>query len=233
MATDYGNKSIVTDGLVFAVDAANKQSWTGPSSNNVYNTMSTTVGSIINDTSGSYGDNNSFIFDGVDDSIDFTLPSQTLYHLNIWFSRTAGITTSQVSSNRTLLGWGESGTLTGIWFGAFTSAATDETILLYQNSQGSNNLTYIRDTADSNFHNLSINWNGSNYDMYLDGTSKTTYAGTVGHLSQLTINHLYLGRSNSSIYEHTGNISNCQIYNRALSASEVLQNYNALKSRFE
>ena len=29
MATDYGNKSIVTDGLVFAVDAANKQSYIG------------------------------------------------------------------------------------------------------------------------------------------------------------------------------------------------------------
>ena len=29
-----------------------------------------------------------------------------------------------------------------------------------------------------------------------------------------------------------GEISNIQIYNRALSASEVLQNYNALKDRF-
>ena len=29
MATDYGNKSIVTDGLVFSLDPANKQSYIG------------------------------------------------------------------------------------------------------------------------------------------------------------------------------------------------------------
>ena len=29
MATDYGNKSIVTDGLIFNVDASNKQSYPG------------------------------------------------------------------------------------------------------------------------------------------------------------------------------------------------------------
>lgn len=34
------------------------------------------------------------------------------------------------------------------------------------------------------------------------------------------------------IYPWNGNISNVQIYNRALSATEVLQNYNACKSRF-
>ena len=70
MATDYGNKSIVTDGLIFTLDPANKQSWTGPNSSNVYDIIGTNTSTIYGSTSGSYGDNNSFNFDGVDEYID-------------------------------------------------------------------------------------------------------------------------------------------------------------------
>jgi hypothetical protein len=38
--------------------------------------------------------------------------------------------------------------------------------------------------------------------------------------------------TSSGLNPMTGNIASVQIYNRALSASEVLQNYNATKSRF-
>ena len=235
----YGSitTGIIADGLVFNMDTANRSSYprTGP-------TIYDTVGNITGTLSGDGGNNNTpqwqdtnkgiFDFDGVDDSIDTaTFTSQPLNHLNIWFSRTAGITTTGVPSNKTLLGWGTNGSLSGIWFGSFTNGATDETILLYQSFQ-SNNLTYIRDTEDSNFHNLTINWNGTTYDMYLDGTLRTTYPGSLGTLAQFNIDHLNLGRSNNSSYHHTGNIANVQIYNRALSSTEILHNYNALKGRF-
>jgi len=233
----HGGPDIVTDGLVFAIDATNEQSYPRTGT-----TVTDIIGNVTSTLNGTSGDNNTpqwesinngFNFDGTDDVIatsEFT--SQALNHLNIWFSRESGITTSHNGANRILLGWGTNGSLSGIWFGNFTSGATDETILLYQHSQGSSNMTYIRDTADSNFHNLSVNWNGSNYDMYLDGIEKTIYPGTEGHLSQININHLNLGRSNNSSHRHEGNISNCQIYNRALSASEILYNYDTLKGRF-
>ena len=73
MAFSHGTpNSIVTDGLVFCVDAANKVSWTGPNSSTVNNLVSTNTGSIVNDTSGSYGDNNSFpvTIDGVVDVLN-------------------------------------------------------------------------------------------------------------------------------------------------------------------
>jgi hypothetical protein len=41
-----------------------------------------------------------------------------------------------------------------------------------------------------------------------------------------------LGTTTTTLYPFKGSIYNAQIYNRALSASEVLQNYNALKTRF-
>jgi len=229
--------NIVNDGLVFSIDPINPKSWSGPDSDKVRDFKSTITGSIYNDTSGSYGPNKSFTFDGVNSgSIDFTIPSQTLYHLNIWFSRTSGINNDKISSNQTLLGWGLSGDITGIWFGGFTGAATDETILLFKRASGTNNITYTRTTANSDMHNLAINWNSNDtkYDMYLDGLEIPTFPSdnSGNNLPQITINHIYLGRSNDSNYHHTGNIANTQIYNRSLSSQEIQQNYKALKGRF-
>ena len=42
---------------------------------------------------------------------------------------------------------------------------------------------------------------------------------------------LTLGRNSSSRYTN-GKIAACQIYDTALTAAEILQNYNAQKSRF-
>ena len=230
---------IVQDGLVLYFDVANSRSYISGSIPAITNSLVGSItGSLYNDVSGSIAENpSSWIFDGVDDSIDtvkiYGATGQSLYHLSIWFTRTSGINSNYTSGDRYLLGWGGSGTLTGIAFGEFTSGADDETILLYQNVQGNNTLTYIKDIADSNFHNLTINWNGSQYDMYLDGTSRTTYSGSLGHLAQFDLNHIYLGRSNNSSYHHTGKISSIQLYNKSLSTQEIQQNYNALKNRFQ
>jgi hypothetical protein len=226
---------IVQDGLIVYFDIANSRSYISGSIPAITNSLVGSItGSLYNDVSGSIAENpSSWIFDGVDDSIDTIIPTQPVYHLSIWFTRTSGINTSYTSGDRYLLGWGGSGNLTGIAFGDFTGAADDETILLYQDSQGLDNFTYIKDTGDSNFHNLTINWNGSQYDMYLDGTSRTTYTGSIGHLAQFDINHIYLGRSNNSEYHHTGKISSIQLYNKSLSTQEIQQNYNALKNRFK
>ena len=42
-----------------------------------------------------------------------------------------------------------------------------------------------------------------------------------------------IGAYYSNVYTFNGNIGPAQIYNRALSANELLHNYNALKGRFE
>jgi hypothetical protein len=43
---------------------------------------------------------------------------------------------------------------------------------------------------------------------------------------------MYVGSNVGSIQFLNGNISQIQIYNRALSAQEILQNYNATKRRY-
>ena len=88
MGTTYHNKPIVTDGLIFYVDPGNQESWSGPDASTVNNLKGAFTGSIVNNTSGSYGDNNSFDFDGTDDAID-----------------TGFVPKDNITSNFTISGW--------------------------------------------------------------------------------------------------------------------------------
>ena len=71
--------------------------------------------------------------------------------------------------------------------------------------------------------------------FYVDGVevSATATAGTqLGTLGNTT-HKVFLGRrGNATPYYFAGDIYSTKIYNRALSASEVLHNYNALKGRY-
>ncbi len=77
--------------------------------------------------------------------------------------------------------------------------------------------------------------------MYLNGNAVgTPYDhGSVAAIEYAVNNNLAIGRdaaggSSNSVEGTSTNatISNLQIYNRALTAAEVQQNYNATKSRF-
>ena len=66
------NTSIVTDGLVFALDAANSRSYSG-SGNTANSLTSTFLATLTNGVGFGTTVTNYFIFDGVDDNIPFTI----------------------------------------------------------------------------------------------------------------------------------------------------------------
>ena len=67
----------------------------------------------------------------------------------------------------------------------------------------------------------------NNAVIYINGSAVLTT--TVKH--SLNTVQVMLGEANSSQYL-TGNIASASIYNRVLSSTEILQNYNSKKSRF-
>lgn len=88
MSANYGNKSIVTDGLVFAIDAANKQSYIG---------SGTTATDIVGNKSGTlsstpmFEDTNSGIFvNDATDMINFGNTPDLLvgsFSVSVWFNK--------------------------------------------------------------------------------------------------------------------------------------------------
>ena len=101
--------------------------------------------------------------------------------------------------------------------------------------------TPVAPYLDNKFHNLvmTINRTSMAY-FYVDGISVGTPLN-VSSTSNINLNtstdNFYIGSygngdGQSPLYFLNGNVSQASIYNRALTAAEVLQNYNTLRPRF-
>ena len=81
---------------------------------------------------------------------------------------------------------------------------------------------------------LTVNPNGTGQDLkaYTDAALITSSTSSSSFLWDGDIADLYLGVGFTTARYFTGDIANFQIYDRHLSQAEILQNYNAHKSRF-
>jgi hypothetical protein len=226
MSTQFANGKIVTEGLVLALDAADRNSYVSGSL--VWNDVSGNAagGSLVNSPGYSASNGGSIVFDGIDD------------YLN-----TLTVIQAATSSNlQTFCSWAY-GTNNNSFFGSNANGAGEFHLILYY--QSSNTITFERsiygggsnpaDQINSATVVPNNTWNyacivktaASTFDVYFNGSIIIT-----GALKGATISSsLNLGRWYSDANK-TSTISNVQVYNRALSAQEVLQNYNAQKSRF-
>ena len=232
MSFNYSPK-IVTNGLVLCLDAANTKSYVSGSTAWTDLSQGGNNGTLTNGPTFNSSNGGSIVFDGVDDRVSRTTNINTgqNFTVNAWIYPTLLGTTRRavaISSNNYT-------SLNG-WFFSTAGANTNNTFFL---SIGSDN-AYRVALANT----LSLNqWayisavcqnGGGSINLYKNGI-ETSYAVTV--LSTNTLIYTYpqfnVGYRDAGTPDpYTGNISVVQIYNRALSASEVLQNYNATKTRF-
>jgi hypothetical protein len=235
MATQYAFGKIVTDGLVLALDAADRNSY--PGSGTTWRDLSgnNNSGSLVNGPTFNSANGGSIVFDGVDDRVDSTVNNivPNSWTVGSWLINTkttggsAFIAKSGGAPNydqNFILAWAStfnsrfyiSGkTTTGIYYSECTSSFSPSTSSIYN----------VVGTFDSNTTILSLYING-----VLDNTKTVGIGFTTG--SNLPVQ---LGCSDGTAAPGNfakGSIYNTLVYNRALSASEVLQNYNAQKSRF-
>ncbi len=235
----------VKRGLVFAVDPLNQESWAGPDSNvtnNIPPLSSTLSGSIYNDTSGSYGVSSSFAFDGTDDKIpcnynaDLVSTDQTF---SIWVSYNSLPTSYGPCPFASYQEGGHAGWALHIGMAGHNYKPTFF-------SRGGGNTEYVpygSAISTNTWYNFVIiakataYGNGTAnlvYSIYQDAvaiaTNQTNTRYTLPSTKGFQINDKY----NDSAYYGGGNcnIGPTMIYNRALSAGEILQNYNQLKPRF-
>jgi hypothetical protein len=273
MAVSIGSdKPGVKKGLIFAVDPLNPKSWSGPDSNEVNNLVSfhsNLSGSIINDTSGSFGISGSFTFDGIDSYIDHgdqttfrsLIPSQAKT-LSIWFNMhtqssnwvapisfrwwpqapyrgysisitSAGLVrytfhynSSNVSKYYTLTL--DSAISTNQWYNVVVTDKGNAEVpnVRYNNTSGENNAA-ITGSIEMYLNGQSAA--STPYTQYVeDAFSTTTFANPTKFNLGAAQGHYTSG--NTSYFD--GDIGPSLLYNRELSASEVLENYNRLKGRF-
>ena len=226
MAFSYSPK-IVTDGLVLYLDAANTRSYVSGSTTWNDISRSGNNGTLINGPTFNSGNGGSIVFDGVNDYVivsDFSTYSGTQGTLCAWVYPNSGNVNRYVIAAGELGQTGRSraiGTLSGRWW-----------LVGY----GSSNQDWL-----TNFTTVSNQWSYVTYTWY--GTTNIgvsvngvfDYAVRTG-LNPLSGTQLRVGApswTNLGTYGiWNGKIPTSQVYNRALSESEIFQNYNATKTRF-
>ena len=209
---------IVTDGLVLSLDAGNVKSY--PGSGTVWADKSgfNNNGTLTNGPTFNSANGGSIVFDGVD---DISIHPSTLYvdnfTLSAWVYKTSsGIQTIIAKGNLSfVLNFylriaGNSG-----FYG--TNASFSEILIpdLVLNVWNNTVLTYDKTSLKYYLNGVFINQNNAT-----NTPSSTTSNTIVGRL----------GDFNGQYW--TGRIATTQIYNKALSAQEVSQNFNALRGRF-
>jgi hypothetical protein len=213
-----GGPNLSEAGLVFVVDAANIKSY--PSSGTVWNDLSGNLnsGSLINGPTFNSANGGSLVFDGVDDYIDCgsSIQLSNTFTLSVWHKN---INTGYVIDQGTV-GNDPTGCL------EFTNRGL---------SLGLNNIENV--TANGTFLDTTT-WNHTDctftsgtVNFYINGifdSSKTTVSTSFTPSGTLKIGR----RSFNTATILSGNISIVKIYNRVLTATEVLQNFNATRSRF-
>ena len=227
MSFTYSPK-IVTDGLVFYVDAANPNSYV--SGNTTTDSLvSNVTGSLINDTDFSADNQGSWVFDGTDDTI--SISSMVAYSSDDPHTYSAWVNANNTNSYKFILNNG--GTYNGtslIIYGGYMG--------FFWRGGGAVKRGVIP-IVINRWYNLTVCYNGvsGTYDMYVNGvldTSSNTSSPTAGGGSTWVAGTSIpiIGTWYNGSFDYNGKVSNVKIYNRALSSGEVLQNYNALKGRF-
>ena len=225
MGTSY-NSSIVTDGLVLCLDAANPRSY--PLSGNTWLDLSGqgNNGTLTNGPTFSSTNRGVFDFDGTNDYVACgNLDSYLTGITDVSFMTYA--TTDIVDSN------------TRIIAGRYEGSNGWEMFIHTTNvlRWGGRENTSLFIAVESSFQLNTNQWyffagtkQGNVWNLYIDGnlhSSTTAGNGTTTFVSK----PLSIGRQFGSYYWN-GKIANTLVYNRALSADEVRRNYNATRGRY-
>jgi len=218
---------IITDGLVFNMDAANRASYpkSGTTATDTVNSLTGT----INGANFLTTDNGVFQFDGTDDYIDFPSPSATNAgteesSINVWVK-----TGTNVSNNQTI--YSERNGNVHIFSKLRINTNTFDYIFLTPSTTLVLSST-VGTPSTNSWYNICGTKNNNNFKIYVNGVLSNSSTTSMGSFSTSGTIFSNMGKETSGLYL-SGNIASQQIYNRALSATEVLHNYNALKGRFQ
>ena len=214
---NYYQAPIVTDGLVFAVDAGNLVSYESGSTT-AYSLTGSVDGTLNNGVGFSSGNGGTWEFDGIDDYID--LGNQSLitddFCIDLWYKLTANkehyIFTTGYSSAGSILIFSD-----GIWLNSSSSdgrmpGAPGRTI------NEITNITVERTNGVAKWYKNGI----YQYSLSYSGAISTNTNYSIGWA---------VPRNKSTAYM-AGDFYSVKMYNRGFTADEVSQNYNANINRF-
>lgn len=228
------------DGLQLELGSAATQFNSYPNINNSQwrNTLAGSSATVTNSPLFSSSNNGYLTFNGSTNYATYTVPSSfSLYCLETWWYNT-----NTIPNNDTPIG----GPTTyqspfmfnndypcGVNLGAWTGGMTNEAIHIWSGTSSSYGATYTRQQVAIGWHHIVFSWNGTTYDIYVDGVQQTAYplSGGLGSAPLQNLSSIQIGYSTPGYY-FNGNYGIVNCYSSALSSTQVIQNFNALRGRY-
>lgn len=220
------NTSIVRNGLVLHLDAANRKSY--PGSGTIWGDLSGNGnnGTLVNGIGHAVTNNGSMVLDGIDDyayanTVSLTSNELTLCSLFRFSSLQEG--------ERSLI------RKESVYQLGFSNPATG-TIRCLVRTNGTTGWTATNDFVytfvNNQWYYFCFTYKTGDSSFYVNGESIKNILTTTGNIVDNTNPIGFGARGTNSNLAINANISVSQIYNRALTATEIKQNFNALRGRY-
>jgi hypothetical protein len=238
MAFNYSPK-IVTSNLALSIDAANTKSYPGSGTSWTNLTSNNITGTLVNGPTFNSGNGGAIVFDGSNDYINLGVNSScyspTGFTIDAWVKLTSNAGANPIlaiynnslgyTANEYVFGT-SSGRLYGWVYDSVTNAYRGRSVLTTVITSGVwCNLMMVYDGGTVN-SSVKLYFNGTQFDT-------TDFGGGTFTSIRNNSNPMFIGLTNGGLGGPlNGSMASLKYYTRALSAQEILQNYNATKTRF-
>ena len=194
------------------------------------------TGTLTNGPTYSSANGGSLVFDGVDDYVDCVLNSGLTgtgsWTMSAWFkingAPSAGLYQNAIVDTDAT--GGSANMICTDWSG-YHGGSQNQLLYASRPSTGGSYTNLLGPVLTQGiWYNATVVRNGTtDTKLYTNGSLSATYTGNISTATQPLVR---IGRWTDAANYANCNISQVQIHNRALTAAEVSQNFNALKSRY-
>ena len=219
--------NIVTEGLVVAVNASDRNSYVGSGTTWRDLTPNQNNGSLTNGPTFNSSNGGNIVFDGSNDYI-------TIVHNSIFNITTAISFNFWFKSTRTIDSYITTKSEDSFYIAVGPTGQPSNKMSFYLNGTTGGWLQSISDVSTGNWVNTQITWDGTTSKIYINGVLDNS-GSRPGTLSTGTSNITLgtrLNAFNNIVGTLLGSLSSFSMYNKTLSDFEISQNYNAEKTKF-
>ena len=227
MSLNHGPRTIIPDGLILHLDAANTKSY--PGSGTVWKDLSGNGrdGTLINGVGYSTDNGGTLVFDGTDDYVDCgndNILSPPYLTASVICKQTSFSTRGHIMGR----GAGNDGNF-------YIVLETNRQLKVYLDYGSVLALGgYFNNFPLNTWTQITVTHDGLVTKIYINGVLEVS-SNRVGTLRSWQANPLLIGGGPGGpggAQFATGNISSAQMYSRALNQSEILNNFEILRGRY-
>jgi len=224
-----GGPNIIEDGLVLSLDAGKHMSYPGSGTTWTDLSGNSNNGTLTNGPTFNSGNGGSIVFDGSNDHVATGIQLDPIAY-GLFADATSTWSASSWFFPDTANAAEGAITAKGGGIGAAATYVVYESGTVLRVRLRGGTILDITASLASRWNEVVITWDGTTARAYLNGNFVNTIV--VGAAVKQTINFTISSANNGTAIFYKGNVADTKVYNRALSGTEVLQNFNAVKGRF-